>query len=124
MTIARQNRRIMVTVPNVVAEELEKIRLTTGLAATGFIRQMLMQSLPALRQVADALRAARAGSGEKATEALRGLAVTAGNQLQLLNAEIEHRDEKLPLSPLKSSRKRKRRSGGTPPAARRRGPAA
>lgn len=108
MAISRQSRRIMVTVPVAVADTLERIRVRTGLAPTGFIRQVLAQSHPALEKMAEALEHATT-SPDRVVDALRGAVRAAETQLQLLDAAVEEKAAALPKSPL--GRKKRRRSG-------------
>ena len=109
MTISRQSRRIMVTVPVAVADTLERIRERTGLAPTGFIRQVLAQSHPVLQKMAEALDHATT-SPEGVISALRGAVSAAETQLQLLDASVEEKAAALPKSPL-GRKKRPRRRG-------------
>jgi hypothetical protein len=108
MAISRNSRRIMLTVPVAVADMLDRIRMKTGLAPTGFIRQMLVASLPGLEKMAEAVEQQAAGSPERSIAALRGAVSAAETQLQLLNATVEERAEAMPPSPLGTRRKRRR----------------
>lgn len=114
MAIARNKRRIMLTVPAEVAEQLERLRQATGLATSGYLAQMLKASLPALQAMADAATlAAQKQDPNAALEGLRTVLGLAGTQLQLLNHQV---NTELPKSPLGTG---KRRGKGRPRPARR-----
>ena len=109
MTVSRQSRRIMVTVPVAIAQTLERIRMRTGLAPTGFIRKVLAESHPALEKMADALDHATT-SPEGMIKAMRGAVDAAETQLQLIDIAVEEKAAALPMSPLGKKKKRRGRS--------------
>lgn len=98
MAIARNKRRIMLTVPVEVAEELDRLRQSTGMATSSYLAQLLRSCLPALQAMADAAElAARKQDPSAALEGLRSVLGMAGTQLELAQIELADGLKRSPL---------------------------
>lgn len=95
MAIGKDKRRVFVTLPDYVHAELKAISDLTGVAVGSFCGQLLMDALPALKGIRDALESAkddRAASFDKLASVMAYAQDISGKaQLDMLEESIKLR---------------------------------